>query len=647
MATNGTNGNGTQGNGNGPNGNGPNGKSRKKDTEEIPVAGQRVAVNAGTRFGVGMPVERSENFGNVVRRMLRRMRPERMRVLAVLVLAVVSVTLTVIGPRILGHATNIIVAGIQSKGGIDFTELHMVLLQALLIYIGAGILSYIQSFVLAGVVQRSMSKLRSDVEDKLNRLPIGYIDSQPRGDLLSRVTNDIDNVAQSLQQTLSMMLTSTLTIIGVVIMMISISPLLATITIVTVPISVFTMKLITARSKKKFIAQWRFTGTLNGQIEEAFTGHNLVRAFGQQDEVQRRFDEENEELYVSSFGAQFISGTIQPAMMFLGNLNFLAIAVVGGLRVAAGQLSIGDIQAFIQYSRQFTQPLTQLAAMANVLQSGIASLERVFELLDVEEQSPDPAEPLTDDEPQGRIEFAGVHFSYDQSRPLIEDLSLVAEPGATVAIVGPTGAGKTTLVNLVMRFYELDGGVISLDGNDVAQMRRHDLRANVGMVLQDTWLFEGTIRENIAFGNPDATEEQIVEAAKATHVDHFVRSLPNGYDTVVDDEGSSVSAGEKQLLTIARAFLANPTILILDEATSSVDTRTEVLIQKAMAALRSNRTSFVIAHRLSTIRDADTILVMEDGAIVEQGNHDDLLERDGAYAKLYNSQFAGAATDLD
>jgi ATP-binding cassette subfamily B multidrug efflux pump len=429
--------------------------------------------------------------------------------------------------------------------------------------------------------------------------------------------------------------------------MISISPLLAIITIITVPVSLFVMKLITARSKKKFIAQWRFTGALNAQVEEAFTGHALVRVFGQQDEVQRTFDEQNEELYESSFGAQFISGTIQPAMMFLGNLNFLAIAVIGGLRVTSGQMSIGDIQAFIQYSRQFTQPLTQLAAMANVLQSGIASLERVFELLDIDEQSPDPAEPLTDDDPQGRIEFSGVHFSYDPSRPLIEDLSLVAEPGATVAIVGPTGAGKTTLVNLVMRFYELDGGVISLDGRDVAKMRRHDLRANVGMVLQDTWLFEGTIRENIAFGNPDATEEQIVEAAKATHVDHFVRSLPDGYDTVVDDEGSSVSAGEKQLLTIARAFLANPTILILDEATSSVDTRTEVLIQKAMAALRSNRTSFVIAHRLSTIRDADTILVMENGAIVEQGNHDELLERGGAYAKLYNSQFAGAAIDVD
>ncbi len=546
MTTNGASGNGASGNGASP-----NDKGRKKKQEEIPAAGQRVAVNAGTRFGVGMPVERSENFGNVVRRLLRRMAPERLRVVAVIVLAVVSVTLTVIGPRILGHATNIVVAGITGPSGIDFANLHMVLLQALLIYVGAGLLSYTQSFILAGVVQRSMHALRSDVEDKLGRLPLAYIDSQPLGDLLSRVTNDIDNVAQSLQQTLSMMLTSTLTIIGVVVMMISISPLLAVITIVTVPLSLLTMKLITSRSKTRFMAQWRHTGTLNAHVEEAFTGHALVRVFGQQDEVQHRFDEENEELFQSSFGAQFISGTIQPAMMFLGNLNFMAIAVIGGLRVASGTMSIGDIQAFIQYSRQFTQPLTQLAAMANVLQSGIASLERVFELLDVDEQSPDPAEPLVDAEPEGRIEFDRVRFSYDPAKPLIEDLSLVAEPGATVAIVGPTGAGKTTLVNLVMRFYELDGGTITLDGNDVAQMRRHDLRANVGMVLQDTWLFEGTIRENIAFGNPDATEEQIIEAAKATHVDHFVRSLPDGYDTVVDDEGTSVSAGEKQLLTIA------------------------------------------------------------------------------------------------
>jgi ATP-binding cassette subfamily B protein len=635
-------------NGNGKNGNGasPNGKKRKAD-EEIPEAGQRTAVNTGTRFGVGMPVEKSENFGVAVKRLFNRMRRERFRVVAVLVLAVISVTLTVIGPKILGHATNVVVEGITTPGGIDFGELHTVLLEAALIYLVAGLLSYTQSYILAGVVQRSMHQLRADVEDKLNALPLSYIDRQPRGDLLSRVTNDIDNVAQSLQQTLSMMLTSGLTILGVVIMMISISPLLAVITLVTVPISVVTMKLITARSKKRFIAQWRYTGTLNSHIEESFTGHNLVRVFGMHDEVQRRFDEENELLYESSFGAQFISGCIQPAMMFLGNLNFLAIAVIGGLRVSSGQLSVGDIQAFIQYSRQFTQPLTQLAAMANVLQSGIASLERVFELLDVEEQIPDPVDPLSDPDPQGRIEFEDVTFSYTPAKPLIEHLALVAEPGATVAIVGPTGAGKTTLVNLVMRFYELDGGRITLDGRDISKMRRHDLRANVGMVLQDTWLFEGSIRENIAFGNPEATEEEIVAAAKATHVDHFVRSLPDGYDTVVDDEGTSVSAGEKQLLTIARAFLADPTILILDEATSSVDTRTEVLIQKAMAALRTNRTSFVIAHRLSTIRDADTILVMENGAIVEQGNHRELLVRDGAYARLYNSQFAGAAIEVD
>jgi ATP-binding cassette subfamily B protein len=643
------NGTGERGNGNRPvDGGSPDGRTRKeREQDEIPEAGQRTAVNSGTRFGVGMPVEKSENFMAVVSRLLRRMREERLRVLFVVVLALISVTLTVIGPRILGDATNVVVDGVVSGKGIDFSQLHSVLLDAALIYLCAGLLAYTQSFILAGVVQRSMHRLRSDVEDKLNALPLSYIDRQPRGDLLSRVTNDIDNVAQSLQQTLSMMLTSALTIVGVVIMMISISPVLALITLITVPVSLVAMKLITARSKKQFIAQWRYTGTLNAQIEEAFTGHNLVRVFGMHDEVQARFDDENELLFESSFWAQFISGCVQPAMMFLGNLNFLAIAVIGGLRVSSGALSVGDIQAFIQYSRQFTQPLTQLAAMANVLQSGIASLERVFELLDVEEQRPEAVDPLTNPSPKGRIEFEHVTFSYTPVKPLITDLGLVAQPGATVAIVGPTGAGKTTLVNLVMRFYELDGGRITLDGNDISQMRRHELRSSVGMVLQDTWLFEGTIRENIAFGNPGATEEEIVAAAKATHVDHFVRSLPDGYDTVVDDEGTSVSAGEKQLLTIARAFLADPAILILDEATSSVDTRTEVLIQKAMAALRTNRTSFVIAHRLSTIRDADTILVMENGAIVEQGNHRELLERDGAYARLYNSQFAGAAIEVD
>jgi ATP-binding cassette subfamily B protein len=416
--------------------------------------------------------------------------------------------------------------------------------------------------------------------------------------------------------------------------------------LVTIPVSTLTMKAITKRSKRKFIEQWRHTGTLNAQVEEAFTGHSLVKVFGRQQDFEDRFDAKNDELFEASYGAQFISGIVQPAMMFFGNLNYVAIALIGGLRVANGQMSIGDIQAFIQYSRQFTQPLTQLASMVNVMQSGIASAERVFELLDAPEESEAGAIDVRDREFRGHVEFDHVSFSYNPKKPLIQDLSLVADPGQTVAIVGPTGAGKTTLVNLIMRFYDLDGGAIRLDGVDIASMRRQDLRSNLGMVLQDTWLFGGTIRDNIAFGNPAATEEQIRAAAKATYVDRFVHSLPQGYDTVLDDEGGSVSAGEKQLITIARAFLADPTILILDEATSSVDTRTEVLIQHAMAALRSNRTSFVIAHRLSTIRDAHTILVMEHGQIVEQGSHDELLERDGAYARLYNAQFAAPAVEV-
>ncbi len=601
----------------------------------------------GGRMGPPVPGEKSEDFVGSTRRLLATMRPERRGAVFVLVAAIASVTLTVLGPRILGHGTDIIVRGITGRtNGIQFGQLRNVLAGVVALYVVASALSYLQSYILAGVVQRTMLRLRSAVEEKLNRLSLAYVDSQPRGDLLSRVTNDIDNIAQSLQQTLSQLLTSILTIAGVLTMMFVISWVLALIAAVMIPTSLFIVKQVTKHSKRRFVQQWSHTGALNAQVEEAFTGHSLVKVFGQQAGVEERFRLKNDELFTASFGAQFIAGVIQPAMMFLGNLNFVAIAVIGGLRVSSGAMSLGDVQAFIQYSRQFTQPLTQMASMMNVLQSGVASAERVFALLDVDEQFPDPEHPLTDSRPEGRIEFDHVSFSYDPKNPLIQDLSLVAEPGQTVAIVGPTGAGKTTLVNLIMRFYEIDSGTIRLDGQDIARMRRSELRSNVGMVLQDTWLFGGTIHDNIAYGNLDATEEQIREATRATYVDRFVHSLPDGYDTIIDDEGGTVSAGEKQLLTIARAFLANPTILILDEATSSVDTRTEVLIQSAMAALRSQRTSFVIAHRLSTIRDADLILVMEQGSIVEQGNHSELLAAGGAYYNLYNAQFAGPAAEI-
>ncbi|CAB4812952.1 MAG: ATP-binding cassette domain-containing protein [Actinobacteria bacterium] len=602
---------------------------------------------AGRMASMGMPAEKSKDFGGSSRRLLGRLRPERFGAVMGVVLALGSVTLSVLGPRILGHGTDIIFKGLIHRDvGIDFHGLRNVLLGVLVLYVASATLSLLQSFTLAKVVQRTMYRLRADVEDKLNRLSLSYVDSQPRGDMLSRVTNDIDNISQSMQQSLSMVLTSTLSLVGVVIMMYIISPVLASVAVITIPLSFYVIRVVTKRSKLRFIAQWSHTGALNAQIEEAFTGHALVKVFGRQREIEQRFSDKNDQLYEASFGAQFIAGLIQPAMMFLGNLNFVAIAVIGGLRVSSGAMSLGDVQAFIQYSRQFTQPLTQLASMANVLQSGIASAERVFELLDAPEQSADAPTPETTPEPRGRVEFDHVSFSYDPANPLITDLSLIAEPGQTVAIVGPTGAGKTTLVNLIMRFYEIGGGAIRLDGVDISQMPRRDLRSNVGMVLQDTWLFSGTIRENIAYGLVGCTEEQILEAARATYVDRFVHSLSEGYDTRIDDEGGAISAGEKQLITIARAFLADPAILILDEATSSVDTRTEVLIQHAMAALRSKRTSFVIAHRLSTIRDADLILVMDAGSIVEQGNHHELLAKRGAYYALYNAQFAAAAVDI-
>jgi ATP-binding cassette subfamily B protein len=630
---------------------------------------------------MGMPAEKSMTFGPSAKRLLARLRPDRVGLVWVVILAALGTLFSVLGPKLLGDGTNIIFEGFISKSlpegvtkqqvidgltaqghdaqadllsgmtlrpgeGIDFHALSVVLIVVLTLYILSSLFSWIQGYVLNGIVQRTVYRLRSDIEDKINRLPLKYFDKTQRGELLSRVTNDIDNISQTLQQTLSQLLGSLLMVIGVMVMMFVTSWLLALIALVTIPLTLLITAVIAKRSQKLFVAQWAHTGALNGQIEENFSGHALVKVFGRQREAQAAFDAKNDELFKASFGAQFVSGIIMPAMMFVGNLVYVAISVVGGLQVASGAMTIGAVQAFIQYSRQFTQPLSQLGSMANLLQSGVASAERVFELLDADEQVPDAEPAETPTAATGRLVFENVSFAYSADQPLIHDLSLTAEPGQTVAIVGPTGAGKTTLVNLMMRFYELDAGRITLDGTDIAEMTRVDLRSRMGMVLQDTWLFGGTIRENIAYGRPEATEQEILDAASATYVDRFVHSLPDGYDTVLDDEAGNVSAGEKQLLTIARAFLAKPSVLILDEATSSVDTRTEVLVQKAMSALRADRTSFVIAHRLSTIRDADLILVMDNGAIVEQGTHSELLAAQGAYFALYNAQFAAAVDEV-
>ncbi|WP_406426959.1 ABC transporter ATP-binding protein [Streptomyces sp. NBC_01589] len=641
-----------------------------------------MAGPGGRMMAGGAPTDRSMDFKGSSKRLLKRFATERASLYGMLTACVLSVGLSVVGPKILGRATDLVFAGVIGRRlpegttkeqaveglrktnsgladllsgvdfipghGIDFDAVGDVLLTALAVYVGAGLLMLVATRLSIRIINQVVFQLREDIQTKLSRLPLSYFDRAKRGEVLSRATNDIDNISQTMQQTMGQLINSLLTIVGVLIMMFWISPLLALVALVTVPLSVVVATKVGKRSQPQFVQQWKVTGKLNAHIEEMYTGHSLVKVFGRQEESARDFAEQNDALYEASFRAQFNSGVMQPLMMFVSNLNYVLIAVVGGLRVASGALSIGDVQAFIQYSRQFSMPLTQVASMANLVQSGVASAERIFELLDAEEQGPDartggrPAELL------GSVSLEKVSFRYEPDKPLIENLSLNVEPGHTVAIVGPTGAGKTTLVNLLMRFYEVTGGRIALDGVDVAQMSRDELRSGIGMVLQDTWLFGGSIADNIAYGaSREVTREEIEEAARAAHADRFIRTLPDGYDTVIDDEGTGVSAGEKQLITIARAFLSDPVILVLDEATSSVDTRTEVLIQKAMARLAHGRTSFVIAHRLSTIRDADVILVMENGSIVEQGTHDELLEAQGAYARLYAAQFAQAVAEVD
>ncbi len=650
-----------------------------EELEEQRLA-EEARINSGSWDSVAPG--KAADFGASFRRLVGLLAPYRWSFAFASLLGAIAVVLTVIAPKVLAEATNIIfegyislqlpagvtqdqiVAGLRADGqqdlaniieaatitpgeGIDFVRLSQVVIAVLMLYVVASVLSWIQGYVINVIMVRAMWRLREDVEAKVHRLPLSYFDRTQRGELISRVTNDIDNITQTMQQSLSSALTSVLTVVGVLFMMFSISWQLTLVTLVSLPLMGVIFGLIGPKSQAAFGVQWKKVGRLNARVEESFSGHALVKVFGRERDASEKFRAENEELYEAAFKAQFLSGIIMPGMMFIGNLTYVGIAVLGGLMVASGQLRLGDVQAFIQYSQQFTQPLSQLGGMAAVVQSGTASAERVFELLDADEQEHDPADAPAPVEGDGTIVFDHVAFSYLPERPLIRDLSFRVEPGQTVAIVGPTGAGKTTLVNLIMRFYELDSGRILLNGQDIAELTRHDVRARAGMVLQDPWLFAGTIRENIRYGRQTATDEEVLEAARATYVDRFVHSLPDGYDTVLDEDASNVSAGEKQLITIARAFVAQPSVLILDEATSSVDTRTELLLQHAMAALRRGRTSFVIAHRLSTIRDADLILVMEHGDIVEQGTHDELITREGAYWRLYNSQFEQAATDLD
>jgi ATP-binding cassette subfamily B multidrug efflux pump len=616
--------------------------------EQRPGGGMQAGpMGRGGWGAMGMPVQKAKDFQGTARRLLGYFLPQKFLLMIVLVTAIIGTVFNIVGPKILGLATTKLFEGLLLKfrgvpgASVDFNYIAHVLLILLGLYIVSSIFIYIQQYVMAGVAQRTMYRLRREVDEKISRLPLKYFDSRTHGEIMSRAVNDMDNLSTTLQQSITQLITSVVTLLGVIVLMLTISPLLSLIVVLTLPLSLFVTVGIAKRSQNYFRRQQRALGELNGHVEEMYTGHKIVKAFGREGQSVAEFNERNEQLYNAGWRAQFVSGIIMPLMRFIGNIGYVFVAVVGGIMVTRGAIAIGDVQAFIQYAQQFTQPIIQLANFANVIQSAMASAERIFELLDEQEEVPEAADAKVIEHPDGEVKFEHVKFGYSPDNILMEDMNIDVQPGQMIAIVGPTGAGKTTLVNLLMRFYDVNSGRILVDGVEIREIKRGALRRTFGMVLQDTWLFNGTIHDNIAYGREGATEEEIIRAAKAANANHFIRTLPGGYNTVLNEDATNISQGQRQLLTIARAFLANPEILILDEATSSVDTRTEMQIQKAMAGLMKGRTSFVIAHRLSTIRDADLILVMNHGTIVEKGTHEELLAKNGFYADLYNSQFTG------